>query len=509
MINSYQTNRCKMKYNFISCMNHRHLIYWTYEIKKELKMNNRFYKILFLIIFSFSFQSLKAETAAPTESSHPIVILGGGIGALTSAIYLERAGIHTIVIEGRRPGGSISQSPLVQNWPGVMEISGQDLVGKVKEQALANGATLLSQEVISVDFSARPYVITTREIADREKIHRYKAYTCIIALGAEPNFLGVPGEQGDNGYWGRGVYSCAVCDGALFKEKTVAVIGGGDSAIIEALYLSNIAKQVYVIVRSKDFRGVDSQKKQQLHKKGNIQVLFETSVEEIQGDGSKLTHLHLNNTGKHLHYQLAVDGAFLAIGAKPNSYLFKNQLQLDPQGYIILKKDQETSIEGVFAIGDVVDPVYKQAISAAGDGAKAALQAEKYLSSLPKDFFVSNTSQIKPQTIKQHTDTAVVELASAEELQQLLEGSNKASVVDFYSPWCGPCKQLHPVFEEKATAFEGKYQFIRVNVSKFSDFVSQYSIVGVPTIIFFDKHGKIIDRKVGFDEANEFLNKLN
>jgi thioredoxin reductase (NADPH) len=313
-------------------------------------------RFIFLILAAFAF------------SQEEVLVLGGGIGSLTSAIYLSRAGLQPIVIEGPTPGGLIIQSLEVQNWPGEMEITGIDLANKVRAQAVVNGAKIYREEVVGVDFSKKPYVVTTREVGGKKTTER-KANAIIIGMGTRPNYLGVKGEQD---YWGKGVYNCAVCDGALYRGKKVGVVGGGDSAVLEALYLSNIAKEVVVFVRGEALKGIEEKRIATLKDKANVKLLYNTSVTEITGNGKKVIGVTLKDGRKE-----ALDGLFLAIGSTPNSELFKGILKMDSRGYISLMKGQETSIEGIYAIGDIVDPEYKQAITAAGDGAKAALQVER------------------------------------------------------------------------------------------------------------------------------------
>lgn len=304
-----------------------------------------------------------------------VVILGGGVGAMTAALYLGRAGIEPVVIEGDDPGGLITQSTSVQNWPGEMEITGTALAEKIRKQAIANGVTFYSEEVVSVDFSKKPFVINTKVLGE-EKPRQWTADSVIIAMGTTPNFLGVPGEAE---YWGKGITNCAICDGALHKNGKVAVVGGGDAAVLEALYLSNIAKEVTVFVRKGALKGIEEKRIRALRAKPNVKIVFNTTIEQMKGNGSKLTSIMVK-TGDTPAIDFPIDGLFLAIGSKPNSQTFAGKLELDPQGYIFLKSDQETSIPGIYAVGDIVDPVYKQAITAAGDGAKAALQAERHLS---------------------------------------------------------------------------------------------------------------------------------
>jgi thioredoxin reductase (NADPH) len=328
----------------------------------------------FFLLFIFLFISVFAVDAKPLEKE-AVIVLGSGMGSLSSALYLARAGIIPLVIEGPSPGGLITQSNSVQNWPGEMEISGADLAAKVTRQVIANGAKLLLEEVVAVDFSKRPYLITTRGIGEEETKQRL-AQCVIVALGSKPNFLAIPGEDT---YWGRGISNCAVCDGALYRGRKVAVVGGGDAAVLEALYLSHIAKEVFLFVRKGAFKGIEEKRIQTLEAKANVKIFFNTQVQEVKGTKDNLTTLVLKS-GDKPKYEQPIDGLFLAIGSQPNSQLFKGALELDAQGYIILKNGQETSVPGVYAMGDIVDPMYKQAITAAGDGAKAALQVERELS---------------------------------------------------------------------------------------------------------------------------------
>lgn len=467
---------------------------------------NKLILILTAACGTLSLHSIDTPSPAKEISiskTHPVIILGGGVGALTSAIYLQRAGIQAVVIEGPAPGGNIVQSPLVQNWPGELEISGHSLVEKIRNQAIANGAIILSQEVVQVDFSSYPYKIVIKDLV-QHKLSEIETYSCIIALGATPNLLHVPGEFGEKGYWGKGVYNCVTCDGFLFKDKTVAVVGGGDSALIEAEYLSHIAKQVYVIVKNEDFKTVEAQRKTELLNSPNVRVLYQTKVEEITGDGSHVTHLVALNSKTNARERIPVDGIFIAIGSSPNSSLFKGQLELDEKGFIVLKEDQLTSKKGIYAIGDIVDPIYQQAISAAGDGAKAAIQVEKYLSSAQKMIKISDP---KPLSITSET-SGVIEWKGGQDFKQFLANSPNNIVVDFYSPYCGPCKRLSPHFEEAASRYQGQFTFVKVSVDKFSDFIDEYQIEGVPTVMLFSPQGSILQKKSGDSDAIQMLQHL-
>lgn len=438
-------------------------------------------------------------SALEQEAVEPIVILGGGVGSLTSALYLGRAGLSPLVLEGPTPGGLLTQSHTVQNWPGVMEIDGLQLTEKMREQAEANGARFISEEVVGVDFSKRPFVITTRALDGSQNTHRFhRAESCIIAMGTKPNFLGIPGEQD---YWGRGVTNCAICDGSLYKGKVVGVVGGGDAAVLEALYLSNIAKEVHVFVRKGSLKAVEEKRAQTLRKKPNVKFYYNTAVQEVKGNQEGVTGVLLKNGSKQS--EMALDGLFLAIGSTPNSALFKKSLKLDKRGYILLQKDQETSIQGVYAIGDIVDPVYKQAVSAAGDGAKAALQAQQYLSDRANQLVAKVRNSPKKSASEE-----VIEISSLEQFQSEVKSSGVPIVVDFYATWCGPCKRISPVIESSANQLAGKVKFMKVNVDQFLDLSTSYNIRAMPTVLLLDSSGTELERKVGLDQITDLLNQL-
>ena len=301
------------------------------------------------------------------------LIIGAGPAGYTAAIYASRANLFPILFEGIQPGGQLTTTSEVENFPGYPEgVSGPTLMDDLRRQALRFGADIKSGSVTEVDFSKRPFQVTVNG-ADK-----YYAHTVIIATGASARYLGLPDEQK---YMGMGVSACATCDGFFYRGKNVAVVGGGDSACEEALYLSNIAKKVFLIVRKPALRA-SKVMQQRVLKKENITVLFNCNTLGLFGDevleGAKL----VENKGTEMEqiFDIAIDGFFLAIGHTPNTQVFGTSLELDSEGYIILKGNTSaTSVDGVFAAGDVADPRYQQAISAAGMGCRAALDAEAYL----------------------------------------------------------------------------------------------------------------------------------
>lgn len=463
------------------------------------------------LMFSFglsSLGSLEPEKKAP----HSVVIVGGGIGALTSAIYLARSGVTPVVIEGKVPGGALAQSPKVQNWPGELEITGLDLMDKIHRQAEKNGVIFLQEEVVGVDLSKRPFTITTQDLYDPAQKHVLETSSCIIATGSEPKRLHIKGEQE---YWSKGVYSCAVCDGSLYRNSTVAVIGGGDAALTEAEYLSQIAQKVYVVVRKNSLKANEKQREEMLRSLSNIEFLFGAEVQEIKGENDAVTELALIKDGTVS--SLPVNAVFLAIGAKPNSQLFANQVAIDESGYIKVNQDFETSRPGVYAIGDIVDPYYKQAISAAGDGAKAALKAHHYLltsSVRPQEVRSERTpivvnAAVDPTLQKKTSYPAkVIEITSAEQFQKEIADSSLPILVDFYASWCGPCRHLSPKLEAYAKELKGKAKVLKVNIQTCGNLADLYQIKSMPTLIVFDTEGKAVDRRTGTREILEYLSTL-
>ena len=301
------------------------------------------------------------------------LIIGSGPAGYTSAIYASRANLSPILYEGNQPGGQLTITTEVENFPGYPEgVTGPQLMADLRKQAERFGAELRSGLITEVDFDTRPFKLT---IDNNETI---TADTVIIATGASAKYLGLEDEKKYNGL---GVSACATCDGFFYRKRTVAVVGGGDTACEEAIYLSNLAKKVYMIVRKDHLRASDVMQRR-VFEKENIEVLFNTNTVGLFGEefveGAHL--VEFKDTDKERLFDIAIDGFFLAIGHKPNTDVFAKYINLDETGYIKLEgSTSATNIEGVFAAGDVADPRYRQAISAAGMGCRAALDAEKYL----------------------------------------------------------------------------------------------------------------------------------
>ncbi len=301
------------------------------------------------------------------------LIIGSGPAGYTAAIYASRANLSPILYEGNQPGGQLTITTEVENFPGYPEgVTGPQLMDDLRKQAQRFGADLRSGLITDVNFDVRPFILT---IDNNETI---TADTVIIATGASAKYLGLEDEKKYNGL---GVSACATCDGFFYRKRTVAVVGGGDTACEEAIYLSNLAKKVYMIVRKDHLRASDVMQRR-VFEKENIEVLFNSNTIGLYGEeyveGAHL--VEFKGTEKERLYDIAIDGFFLAIGHKPNTDVFAKYIDLDETGYIKLNgPTTSTNIGGIFAAGDVADSRYRQAISAAGMGCRAALDAEKYL----------------------------------------------------------------------------------------------------------------------------------
>jgi thioredoxin reductase (NADPH) len=308
-------------------------------------------------------------------SSREVVVIGSGPAGLTAALYAARANLKPLLIEGLEAGGQLMLTTMVENFPGFREgIMGPDLMGHMREQAERFGTEIIRGNVTSVDLRRRPFTIATAEA-------EYSSRTLIIATGASARLLGLSSERV---LMGHGVSTCATCDGYFFRGKPIAVVGGGDSAMEEAVFLTKFASHVTVIHRRGSLR---ASKIMQEKAFANPKISFEwnAEVEDIR-DANKgaVSTVVLRNNKTDARKEIEVEGVFVAIGHTPNTKLFAGQLDMDPNGYLITHAGTRTSVPGVFACGDVQDHVYRQAITAAGSGCMAAIDAEKYLEGLPQ-----------------------------------------------------------------------------------------------------------------------------
>ena len=301
------------------------------------------------------------------------LIIGSGPAGYTAAIYAGRANLAPILYSGIQPGGQLTTTTIVENFPGYPDgVDGNQMMDDMRSQAERFGTQMRDGSIMSVDFSSRPYTVTD------EEGNQLQADTIIIATGATAKYLGLPDEEK---YRGQGVSACATCDGFFYRKRTVAVVGGGDTACEEALYLAGLAKKVYMVVRKPYLRAAEIMQRR-VKEKENIEILFETNTTGLFGEnGVEGAHLvkHLGESNEE-HFDIDIDGFFLAIGHKPNTELFRGHIDLDEQGFIkVVPGTATTNLPGIFAAGDVADPVYRQGVIAAASGAKAAIEADRFL----------------------------------------------------------------------------------------------------------------------------------
>lgn len=313
------------------------------------------------------------------SNHHRLIILGSGPAGYTAAVYAARANLNPVLITGMQPGGQLTTTTEVDNWPGDVEgLQGPALMERMQQHAERFETKIIFDHITSADLQQRPFVLQ----GDSE---RYTCDALIIATGASARYLGLESEKA---YQGRGVSACATCDGFFYRNKAVCVIGGGNTAVEEALYLSNLAASVTLIHRRDSLRSekILQDKLFEKAKSGNINLMWHYVLDEVCGDGMKVTGIKVRNVLDNSCKELKLDGVFIAIGHVPNTLLFQDQLKMK-EGYLVINSGLDgmataTSIPGVFACGDVADHVYRQAITSAGFGCMAALDAEKYLDSL-------------------------------------------------------------------------------------------------------------------------------
>ncbi len=306
------------------------------------------------------------------NNHHKLIIIGSGPAGLTAAIYAARANLKPLMIQGKNPGGQLMNTTYVENWPGETSILGPQLMMKIQAHATHFGTHVLEETVVSADFSKKPFVITT------DRGTSLTADAIIIATGASSKKLGCPGESE---YWGKGVTTCAVCDGAFYKDRPVLVVGGGDTAMEDASFMLNFTDKI-TIVHILDKLTASHAMQERVIDNPKIKIIYNSTVTQMKGNGNHVTHAVISNQKTGTTEDIPVDAIFVAIGLNPNVGPFKGQVELNKFGFIEVKDQTQTSVPGVFVAGDVADYRYRQAITSAGAGCMAALDAERYLKSL-------------------------------------------------------------------------------------------------------------------------------
>ena len=448
-------------------------------------------------------------SAATGASVENVVIVGSGPAGYTAAIYAARANLRPIVITGFQdggiPGGQLMTTTHVENFPGFPDgILGPDLMDRLKAQAVRWGTRLVEADADSIDLSQRPFRIQ----ADGQTI---TAQSVILATGASANRLGLPSEER---FWNAGISACAICDGATpqFRNEELAVVGGGDSACEEAVYLTKYGSRVHLVVRSGQLRASKAMADRVLANP-NITVHWNRQIRDCSG-GEWLEAIELIATDDSGgSEQVPVRGLFYAIGHTPNTRLVRGQLEVDSHGYLVTKPGRpETSLEGVFAAGDVADAEWRQGITAAGSGCQAALAAERWLTHHDLSVTVSQ-DPVDPAEVGEVQRTAVSDEANFDPnalwqkggyaLRKLYHDSEKPLLVVYSSPTCGPCHVLKPQLKRVLDELGGRAQGVEIDIEADQEIAQQAGVSGTPTVqLFFQKELKQQFR--GVKQRSEF-----
>ena len=448
---------------------------------------------------TFAIQNLEGK-----QNIVPVLVVGSGPAGYMAATYGARGGKPTYLIEGNKPGGLLMDTTEVENWPGEKMIKGPEIMEKLRQQALHQGAKIIRGAVQKIDASFWPYKVY---LEDKTGLN---ALSVVIATGASPRKLGIPGEEE---YWGGGVTSCAVCDAPFFRNDEVVVVGGGDSAIEEAIQLSPFAKKITILVRKEQMRAAASMQAR-LKNYPKISITYNVEPQKIEGNLENVTGVQLYNNKTGDTHLLRTAGVFLAIGHIPNSSFVKDVVALDRDGNIEINHPRhETSVKGIFAAGDVVDKIYRQACSSSGDGIAAGLDAVKFLDEYNFNNQVASSvaSQLYQADVKRSLGEAKLRLLeSLDDLEKIMsDASGKPILIEFWTEDCSACKQLMPMLQEAAQEYEGKILFATADSDQAQDLADRFAIVKAPTILVL-KGGKVAE-KTGFltkSELASFLKKL-
>jgi thioredoxin reductase (NADPH) len=464
--------------------------------------------------------------SAASETIENVVIIGSGPAGYTAAIYAGRANLKPLMFEGQQmggvPGGQLMTTAEVENFPGFPEgITGPELMARIRAQAARWGAELHTEDVIRVDLSVRPFVVTSTD-------RTVRSHSIIIATGATARRLGLPSEPT---YWNAGMSACAICDGAspLFKNVPLVIIGGGDTAAEEAVYLTKYATQVHMLVRTDQLRASKAMQDRVLNNP-KITIHWNTEAVDVFGEGGFLRGVKVRDRVTQTERDISARGLFYAIGHDPNTHLFEGQLTLDSTGYIVTHAGSvATSVEGVYAAGDVQDHEYRQAITAAGTGCAAALLAERYLSMKGLEVEFHQTTAIAVETANETANETASETATptppataAETpaksmvttsanfdvnatryvggfaLRKLYHETDRLIMVKYASPSCGPCHSLSPILSKVVDEFHGRIHYIEIDITEDPEIAESAGVMGTPTIQFFknkDKVGEMIGVK--------------
>ncbi|KAK4281897.1 hypothetical protein QN277_013341 [Acacia crassicarpa] len=447
------------------------------------------------------------ESLSPGKGVENVVIIGSGPAGYTAAIYTARANLKPVVFEGYQvggvPGGQLMTTTEVENFPGFPDgISGPDLMDRMRRQAERWGAELFQEDVEVIDVKSSPFTVQSSE-------RKIKCHTIIVATGATAKRLRLPREDE---FWSRGISACAICDGAspLFKGQVLAVIGGGDTATEEALYLTKYARHVHLLARGDQLRASKAMQ-DRVYNNPNVTVHFNTEAVDVVSDTKgQMSGILIRKVNTGEESVLEARGLFYGIGHSPNSQLLQGQVELDHSGYIVVDEGTaKTSMEGVFAAGDVQDHEWRQAVTAAGSGCIAALSAERYLVSkdLLIEFHQPKTEEVKKELtdrdVQEGFDITLTKHKGQYALRKLYHESPRLICVLYTSPTCGPCRTLKPILSKVIDEFDQKVHFVEIDIEEDPEIAEAAGIMGTPCVQFF-KNKEMIRNVSGVKMKREY-----
>jgi len=443
--------------------------------------------IVSLITFFWHVRTIKKldlGNLAGKEHIVPIAIIGSGPAGLSAALYGARLGFYTVVFEGPKPGGQLTETGYVENWPGIGRKRGPEIMKDKRNYVIDLGAIIVPETISQVDFKQWPYRLVTD---DNEEIN---ALSVIIATGSAPRVLAVPGERE---YWGKGVTTCAICDAPYYKDKEVIVVGGGDSAAEEATQLAPYAKKITIFVR-KDYMRASDVMRRRLEELPNVTISYHKEIKQIYGDDKWVEGVVVYDNAQRSTYNMSVDGVFLAIGHEPRTKLFEGQLKVNKQGYIDVKnRSQQTSVPGIFAAGDVEDAKYRQAGVAAGAGIKSAIEASQCLQQLGWTPVVARSMRARFYDQEKTGPSCIHELNSVKDFEKKVLQATKPVIVDFYAQHCPSCMHMLPIYESVARKFCDQIYFFKVDTVKVPALEEKLQVQRIPCFVVF-KDGQQVAR---------------
>lgn len=448
------------------------------------------------------------------NSVENVVIIGSGPAGYTAAIYAARANLKPVMFEGLEaggiPGGQLMTTTEVENFPGFPDgITGPELMQQMKAQAERWGTQCYTEDVTEVDLSQKPYTVRSADL-------EVKTHSIIIATGATAKRLGLPNEQV---YWNKGISACAICDGAspIFNGEDLVVIGGGDSAAEEAVYLTKYGSHVHLLVRGEAMRASKAMQDRVLSN-SKITVHWHTEAVDVIGESDRMSGMRVRNNQTNAESTISAKGLFYAIGHNPNTSLFQGKLELDKAGYIVVKPGTvETSVAGVYAAGDVQDHEYRQAITAAGTGCMAALVAERWLS---EHNLITEYSQNPPEItegvseeeVRKTSDRADTEATfdinatrhyGGYALRKLFHESDRLLMVKYVSPTCGPCNTLKPILDKVVDEYDGQIHFIEIDIVEDPEIAKMGQVTGTPIVQFFHDR-ELVEELKGIKQKSQY-----